>query len=46
MATVQFVRSTGKASSDTDLWMAYCCFHSGDYQRARTVRLGEDEIVM
>lgn len=33
---LEFVRSTGKASSDTDLWMAYCCFHSGDYQRART----------
>lgn len=34
---LQFIRSTGKASEETDMWMAYCCFHSGDYIRAKTV---------
>lgn len=34
---LQFVRSTGKGSEETDLWVAYCAFHSGDYQKARTV---------
>lgn len=34
---IQFIRSTGKSTQETDLWMAYCAFHAGDYVKARTV---------
>ena len=34
----QFLRSTERGSGgDTALWLAYCCFHNGDYARARKV---------
>ena len=33
----QFVKSTGKAGEDNSQWLAYCAFHSGDYQRAKDV---------
>ncbi|XP_064406103.1 intraflagellar transport protein 56-like [Halichondria panicea] len=32
---LEFIRSTGKSGEDSDQWMAYCSFHSGDYQRAK-----------
>lgn len=37
----QFLRSTGKAPADNDLWIAYASFHGGDYERARTVSTAE-----
>ncbi|XP_006816824.1 intraflagellar transport protein 56-like [Saccoglossus kowalevskii] len=31
---LEFTRSSGKSSEETDLWIAYCAFHLGDYKRA------------
>merc|ERR550534_1266060 len=34
MTLLEFNRSSGKGSPDLDLWMGYCAFHMGDYERA------------
>jgi intraflagellar transport protein 56 len=31
---LEFQRSAGQASEDSDLWIAYCAFHLGNYQKA------------
>lgn len=36
LTLLEFLRSTGKASADNDLWIAYASFHGGDYERTRT----------
>ena len=38
---IQFIKSTGKAGEDNSQWLAYCAFHSGDYQRAKDVSTPE-----
>ncbi|XP_021344526.1 intraflagellar transport protein 56-like [Mizuhopecten yessoensis] len=30
----EFNRISGKGNEETDLWIAYCAFHLGDYKRA------------
>ena len=34
---VQFSRASGKGNEETDMWIAYCAFHLGDYKRAMEV---------
>ena len=34
----QFNRNNGKQDEDTDMWIAYCAFHLGEYKRAMEVR--------
>ncbi|XP_064640448.1 intraflagellar transport protein 56-like isoform X2 [Lineus longissimus] len=31
---LEFNRNSGKGNDETDLWIAYCAFHLGDYKRA------------
>ncbi|KAK0055900.1 intraflagellar transport protein 56 [Biomphalaria pfeifferi] len=31
---LEFSRNAGKGNEETDLWIAYCAFHLGDYKRA------------
>ncbi|ESO84728.1 hypothetical protein LOTGIDRAFT_221830 [Lottia gigantea] len=31
---LEFNRASGKGNEETDLWIAYCAFHLGDYKRA------------
>ncbi|XP_032826363.2 intraflagellar transport protein 56 [Petromyzon marinus] len=31
---LEFQRHAGEGNEETDLWMAYCAFHLGDYKRA------------
>lgn len=30
----EFTRNSGKGSEETDMWVAYCAFHLGEYKRA------------
>ena len=30
----QFTRHSGKGSDETDMWLAFCLFHLGDYKQA------------
>lgn len=34
---LQFDRNSGKGSEETDMWIAYCHFHLGEYQKAMKV---------
>eukprot|EP00118_Oscarella_pearsei_P016283 m.154107 g.154107 ORF g.154107 m.154107 type:complete len:556 (+) comp38632_c0_seq8:115-1782(+) len=34
IALLEFNRSTGESSEESDLWLAYCAFHLGDYKKA------------
>ena len=36
---LQFSRNAGKGNEETDMWIAYCAFHLGDYKRAMEVFL-------
>ncbi|XP_005110847.2 intraflagellar transport protein 56 [Aplysia californica] len=31
---LEFSRNAGKGNEETDMWIAYCAFHLGDYKRA------------
>ncbi|KAK6169105.1 hypothetical protein SNE40_020221 [Patella caerulea] len=31
---LEFNRASGKGNDETDMWIAYCAFHLGDYKRA------------
>ncbi|XP_074648294.1 intraflagellar transport protein 56-like isoform X2 [Tubulanus polymorphus] len=31
---LEFNRNSGKGNEETDMWVAYCAFHLGDYKRA------------
>ncbi|CAG5118132.1 unnamed protein product, partial [Candidula unifasciata] len=31
---LEFSRNSGKGNGETDMWIAYCAFHLGDYKRA------------
>ncbi len=35
----KFLKNSGKAFPNTDLWIAFCAFHMGDYARAQQVKL-------
>ncbi|KAI0222218.1 Intraflagellar transport protein 56 [Lamellibrachia satsuma] len=34
MTLLEFDRNSGKGSEETDMWIAYCHFHLGEYQKA------------
>ena len=34
---VQFSRASGTGNEETDMWIAYCAFHLGDYKRSMEV---------
>jgi len=33
----QFNRNSGRGNDESDLWIAYCAFHLGDYKRSMEV---------
>lgn len=35
IALLEFLKNSGKAFPNTDLWIAFCAFHMGDYARAQ-----------
>lgn len=37
IAILEFEKHTGKANDTTDMWLAYCAFHLGDYKRSMDV---------
>lgn len=37
----QFNRNSGKASEETNLWIAYTAFHLGDYKKSMEVNFHE-----
>ena len=39
----QFNRNSGKASEETNLWIAYTAFHLGDYKKSMEVNVIEVE---
>ncbi|KAM7295981.1 putative tetratricopeptide repeat protein [Ixodes scapularis] len=34
MSLLEFTRNSGKTKLETDMWIAYCAFHLGNYKRA------------
>lgn len=34
MSLLEFTRNSGKPKLETDMWIAYCAFHLGNYKRA------------